>query len=140
MPILTSPADRVNSLDADLESWQLVFRRGVAPSLTLEQLERLRLALDMDDSRLIQGATTSPPPLQCMLDCHAEGCCPISLASGLETVGEVSDFFARVCQECDRRLGEDAAVRWLLTWWDDGDRDAVRERLLWEVELVISLR
>jgi hypothetical protein len=52
---------------------------------------------------------------------------------GLETVAEVEEFFARVCFEIDERLGEPAACRWFLNWFDDSPRGEMRTQLLSEV-------
>ena len=51
-----------------MTAWQLVWRHGIAPQLTTTGLLALRQALESDDGRLIQGATTEPPPLQTVLD------------------------------------------------------------------------
>ena len=46
-----------------MESWRKVWREGLAPLLSDNSLRALRRALVEDDPRLIQGATTTPPPL-----------------------------------------------------------------------------
>ena len=45
-----------------MESWRKVWREGVEPLLSLGSLEALRNGLANDDARLLQGATTTPPP------------------------------------------------------------------------------
>lgn len=127
-----------------MESWRKVWREGVVLQLSTAGLTALEKALVTDDSRLIQGATTSPPPLTCMQECPVEGACPISFSvwvgDGRETVGEVEDFFAKVCFEADVKLGEPAAIRWLLNFWDDTPRDEARRLLLAEVQRELTLR
>ena len=49
-----------------MENWRKVWREGVAPLLSAAGLEALRRALVTDDGRLLQGATTTPPPLPCV--------------------------------------------------------------------------
>ena len=49
-----------------LELWQIVWRKGVAPQLSVKGLQALAKALANDDPRLITGGTTQPPPLQSM--------------------------------------------------------------------------
>ena len=49
-----------------MDSWRKVWRDGLAPLISTEGLEALRTALCDDDARLLQGATTTPPPLQCV--------------------------------------------------------------------------
>src|SRR5208283_1634947 len=86
-----------------MESWRKVWRDGLAPLISTEGLESLRTALCDDDVRLLQGATTTPPPLQCVQDWPVEAACALGycgwLGSGLATVAEVEEFFARMCFE-----------------------------------------
>src|SRR5215210_7646809 len=121
-----------------MESWRNVWRTGVATLLSTESLEALREALATDDPRLLQGATTTPPPLQCVQDWPVEAACALGycgwVGGGLESVAEVEEYFARMCFEIDRRLGEPAACRWFLNWFDETLRERMRELLLAEVE------
>src|SRR2546429_6592765 len=127
-----------------MESWRNVWRKGVAPLLSTESLEVLRQALVSDDARLLQGATTTPPPLQCVQDWPVEAACVLGFCGwqgdGLETVAEVEEFFARVCFEVDQRLGEPAACRWFLNWFDETPRAEVRGELLAEVNRTLAQR
>lgn len=114
-----------------------MFRHGFAPFLTDRHLGVLGDALDRDDHRLIQGRTTSPPPLQCLQDWPVEGACAIGFCGwqgdGLKTVAEVEEFFAGVCAAADDRLGESGIVRLFLNWFDDADREEARWSLFEEV-------
>src|SRR2546421_7128267 len=127
-----------------MESWRNVWRKGVAPLLSTESLESLRQALVHDDPRLLQGAPTPPPPLQCVQDWPVEAACVIGYCGwqgdGLETVAEVEAYFARLCYETDQALGEPAACRWFLNWFDETPRDEVRTELLAEVNLALAQR
>jgi hypothetical protein len=127
-----------------MESWRLVWREGFAPVLSIRALEALWQALRSDDIALIQGSTTTPPPLMCVADWPVEAADAIGLSGwlgeGLETVGEVEEYFARSCFEADQRLGEPAGCRWFLNWFDDTPREQMREQLLPEVERSISQR
>ena len=127
-----------------MESWKHVWRKGVAPLLSAESLESLRQALVNDDPRLLQGATTSPPPLQCVQDWPVDGACALGYCGwrgdGLETVAEVEEFFARMCFEVDQRLGEPAGCRWFLNWFDETPRDEMRRELATEINLVLAAR
>ena len=127
-----------------MESWRMVWRDGFAPVLSTTGLLSLRDALRVDDPRLVQGATTTPPPLLCVQDWLVEAACALGFCGwqgeSLATVGEIEEFFARVCFEADRRLGEAAVCRWFLNWFDDTPRDAMRRELLGEVELALSNR
>lgn len=127
-----------------MESWRLTWREGVAPCLSTPALVALRAGLAADDPRLIQGATTTPPPLMAAQDWPVEAAEPLAFAGwqgeGLATVGEVEKHFAETCLGADARLGEPAASRWFLNWWDDTPRaEAVRE-LLAEVDLALAGR
>ena len=120
------------------ERWRIVWREGFVPSLTREQLESLRLALATDDPRLSQGSTTVPPPLMCVADWPVEAACALGYcgwqggASEHKNVGQVEEQFARLCYECDQRLGQ-GACRWFLNWFDDMPRPEMLRELLAEV-------
>jgi hypothetical protein len=127
-----------------MESWRKVWREGVAPLLSTSGLEALQAALKNDDTRLLQGSTTTPPPLQCVQDWPVEAACALGFCGwqgdGLETVAEVEEFFARTCFEIDQRLGEPAACRWFLNWFDETPREEMREQLLAEVQRALAQR
>jgi hypothetical protein len=127
-----------------MESWRKVWREGVAPLLSQQALAVLKRGLESDDVRLIQGATTTPPPLQCVQDWPVEAACALGYCGwqgeGLESVAEVEEFFARVCFEVDNRLGEPAGCRWFLNWFDETPRDEMRRLLLAEVNRAITER
>lgn len=124
-----------------MESWKKIWRDGVVPLISLKGLEALLRALELDDPRLIQGATTIPPPLECVQDWPVEAACGTGYCGwqgeGLKTVAEVEEYFARICYEIDLRIGEPAACRWFLNWFDDTPRDIMRRLLLTEVRLAI---
>jgi hypothetical protein len=124
------------------EAWRNVWRKGVVPNLTVGNLRALRRALLDDDPALLQGATTTPPPLACVADWPVEGACPFGLCGwegdGLCLVGEVEEFFAKLCFKVDEELGEPAGCRWFLNWWDDTPREEAVAALLPEVELAIT--
>ena len=127
-----------------MESWRKVWRDGLAPHLSTPGLEALRRALIGDDARLLQGATTTPPPLQCVQDWPVEAACVLGYCGwqgdGLETVAEVEEFFAQVCFEADQALGEPAACRWFLNWFDEAPRQEMRSQLLAEVNRTLEQR
>jgi len=127
-----------------MESWKLVWRKGFAPVLSNKGLTALRDALRSDDLRLVQGSTTTPPPLLCVHDWPVEACDALGYCGwqgdGLVTVGEVEEFFARACYEADERMGEPAACRWFLNWYDDAPRFEMRRELLAEVERTLAER
>src|SRR4051794_37938917 len=127
-----------------MESWRQVWREGFVPVLSTSGLETLRDALRTDDPRLTQGSTTTPPPLLCVQDWPVEAACALGFCGwqgeGLESVGEVEEFFAKACFEADQRLGEPAACRWFLNWFDDTPRAEMRRELLAEVELALGDR
>ncbi|HEV3143523.1 MAG TPA: hypothetical protein VGZ47_06510 [Gemmataceae bacterium] len=127
-----------------MESWRKVWREGFAAVLSTAGLQALRNALKADDTRLIQGATSSPPPLMCVQDWPVEAACALGFCAwqgeGLETVGELEEFFARTCYEADQRLGEPAACRYFLNWFDDTPRPEMRKLLLEEVNRTLAER
>ena len=127
-----------------MESWRMVWREGLAPVLSTSGIESLWQALRNNDARLTQGSTTTPPPLLSLADCPCDGADAIGWCGWqgerLETVGEVEEFFARTCFEVDQRLGEPAACRWFLNWFDDTPRAEMRAQLLEEVERTLAQR
>jgi hypothetical protein len=127
-----------------MESWRKVWREGLVPLLSTAGLDALRRGLAEDDVRLLQGATTSPPPLACVQDWAVEAACALGYCGwqgeGLETVAEVEEFFARMCFEIDLRLGEPAGCRWFLNWFDETPREEMRHELLAEVNRALALR
>lgn len=130
-----------------MESWRKVWRDGFGPLLPTESLESLAVALRDDDPKLTQGSTTTPPPLMCVQDWPCEAGCLLGYCGavanggfGTATVGEVEEFFARACFDADQKLGEPAACRYLLQWFDDMPRDDMRRELLAEVKLVLETR
>lgn len=141
MSTLPLPVPGVNG--TPLESWRLAWRNGLAPGLSHRHLLALREALLADDPALLQGATCSPPPLECVAEWPVEAACPLCWlgwkAEGRATVAEAEHFFAWLCCEADKRLGEPAAVRWFLNWVDDTPRHVMRRELLSEVERSLQL-
>lgn len=126
-----------------LATWQRVWREGFAPLFGTEALQRLATALETDDLRLLQGSTTNPPPLMAFADWPVEGCDAIGFTGWTQdgaTVGEIELHFARSCFEADQRLGEPAACRWFLNWYDDTPRNEMRASLLAELKLELEKR
>jgi hypothetical protein len=126
-----------------MERWRITWRNGFAPALSTPNLVCLRDALRHDDPRLQQGSTTRPAAHCVAADYPCEGACALGFCgwqAGCLSVGEVEEFFARACWEADERLGEPAACRWFLNWFDDTPRQQMRGDLLAEVELALALR
>jgi hypothetical protein len=127
-----------------MEAWRRVWREAFAPQLSTAGLEAVRTALVQDDRRLLQGTTMSPPPLRCVRDWSVEAACLLGFCGwqgeGLRTVVEVEGFFAGVCAAADLRLGEPAACRWFLNWFDATPRDEMRRLLLPELNRTLAHR
>jgi hypothetical protein len=127
-----------------MESWRRVWREGFVPHISNRALKALWRGLFRDDPRLTQKATTVPPPLASVMDWPVEGACVLGYGAwhgdGLQTVGEIEAYFSEACFEADRRLGEPAAVRYFLNWYDDAPRSEMRHQLLREVKQELSRR
>lgn len=134
-----------------MEAWRKVWREGVAPLLAGAALEVLRRALVEDDPRLLQGVTTTPPPLPVVEDWPCEAACLLAYpgavelggfapAVGAARVGDVEESFARLCFEVDQHLGEPAACRFLLNFFDETPREEMRRQMLAEVNLSLAER
>jgi hypothetical protein len=127
-----------------VENWRRVWRDGFAPCLSDAGLRALLAGLESDDPRLVQGATTMPPPMWAGKDWPVESACATGYCGwrgdGLETVAEVEEFFARLCFNVDQRLGEPAGCRHWLNWWDESPRDHVFREMLSEVRIALAGR
>jgi hypothetical protein len=127
-----------------MKTWQQVWRRGFAPRLSTPGLEALERALLDDDGRLVQGITTSPPALETLGDWAVEAACALTYCGwqgdGLDTVSKAIRFFERTCREADRALGESAACRRFLHWFDETPRAEMRRQLLAEVQRALGER
>jgi hypothetical protein len=127
-----------------MESWRKVWRDGFLPQFSTRSLLALQRGLKDNDGRLTQGATSIPAPHESVLDWPIEGACVLGFGAwqgdGVETVGDLESHFAEACFEADRRLGEPAAVRYFLNWYDDVPRDVMRRELLAEISRELPRR
>jgi hypothetical protein len=127
-----------------LESWRAVWRRGIAPTLPTAGLKALEVALATDDKALVQGATTTPPPLMCVADYQCEAGCAIAYCGwkglALRTVEEVDRYYQETLHKADQALKQPAGSRWFLNWFDDRPRGEMRRDLLAEVRRELRYR
>lgn len=124
------------------EPWREVWRKGIVPLLSRKGLEALANALRQNSPELRSGATTTPPPLLPLLNQPVESACAIAYCGwrgeGLETVGQVEEYFQRICLEAEQLLGREYVYVHFLNWFDDTPWDTVRRELLEEVELALQ--
>lgn len=114
-------------------NWLKVWKDGFEPQMSLVQLIGLRDAIVNDSPELLQETTTNPPPLLSCMDQKCCGGCAIAycgMMEGKQTVGEVEEFFAKACYDCDMALGEPAACRFFLNAWDDNPMSWIKENFL----------
>lgn len=127
-----------------MESWRMVWRKAITPIMSVPALEALKKGLEDDDPRIMQGAISKPPPLHCTQGWPVEAACALGYCGwqgeGLGTVNEVSNFFAQLCYEIDCRMGEPAACRYFLNWFDETEREEMRILLLAEVVRSIKVK
>jgi hypothetical protein len=127
-----------------MEHWRNVWRNGFAPLLSTKALDKLCTALKEDNPQLIQGATTEPPPFQCVQDWPVTAACAIGYCGwageGFNTVTEVETYFAQKCYEADTVLGEPAACRYFLNFFDSTPREKMRSMLIEEVNIELGKR
>lgn len=127
-----------------MEAWRKVWREGFAPQMTDKGLRCLAAALESDDESLVQGTTTMPPYIEGADTLPCEGGCGVAYAlqTGrcLETIGEVDAAFGECCHKADVLLGEMAACRWFLNWFDETERFDMRYQLLHEVRMELVNR
>lgn len=127
-----------------MESWSKVFSQGFAKVMSTVALKALMEGLRVDSAGLLQGATTSPPPLTCVQDYPVEAACAIGFAGWrgevLFSVGEVEEYFARTCHQVDQLFDEPAACRHFLNWVDETPRDEMRLQLLPLIRKELGIR
>lgn len=127
-----------------MESWKLVLRTGFLPLWKTEVLERAVALMKADSPFLTQGSTTTPPPLMCVQDWPAEACDIVAYCSVDDafscTVGQVEEGFAKSCFGADTALGEPAACRWFLHFWDDTPRGECFRLVIEEFERELESR
>ena len=127
-----------------MTSAKLVWEKGFMPCISTAGLKALYEGLKANDDKITQGSTTTPPPLMCVQDWPVEACDALAYCGwkgdGLVTVGQVEEYFARMCFEADGRMGEPAGCRWFLNWFDDTPRDEMRRDLMSWIEPELKLR
>jgi hypothetical protein len=127
-----------------MEKWRRVWREGIAPHLSRSALLALQSALRRDDRRLLQGVVTAPPPLEANGNCAVVGGCAIGLCGwlgeGRMCVDDVEAYFTEICEAADAVLGEPAACRFFINWFDDVPRAELRRELLPEVTRALQGR
>lgn len=129
-----------------IESWREVLRKGFLPNMPTNGLIAAQKALASDDPRLIQGSTTTPPPVMCVRDWPVEAADFVGFVywqSGTleaNTVGCVEEAFARACFEVDEIFVEPAACRFWLNHWDETPRHALFSEILDEVNRELASR
>lgn len=130
-----------------IETWRRVWRDGFLPHIQTEELIKAMEMFAADDPRITQGSTTTPPPLMAVQDWPIEAGCLIGLFGAIRnggfqvaTVGEAEECFAQLCYHADQNLGEVAACRWLLNWFDDTPRPIVIREMLSELNRAIAER
>lgn len=127
-----------------MKSWQKAWR-ALVDKLSTPELKALERALVDNDPRLIQGATTLPPPLEAVGNWPCEGACLLGYMgwqgkNHCRQIRDVERYFVWRCQMIDHALGEPAACKYLLNWWDETPREQAFAGLLEEVELALQQR
>ena len=127
-----------------MNSWQKVFRDGIAPQLSTPGLDELHKALRRNDPALLQGQTTDPLPCPKNDPCPVAAACPIALAGWrgqrLRSVAEVEEFFAQVLCQAGNALGDPAAGRPFFQFADTADRQTFLRELRAEVIRALAER
>jgi hypothetical protein len=85
-----------------------------------------------------------PSPSPSLQDWPVKAACAIGFAGWqgdqLKTLGQVEDYFGKLCMDVDFTLGEPGSVRWFLDWFDHMPRDLMRRQLLAEVNVELATR
>ncbi len=117
-----------------MELWKKVWREGIAPQMSQDELSSLAKALREDNIDLIQGATCLPAGTP---DAPTEAACALSWGGIGQPVKATEDRFQQFCDGCDERMNERAVCRYFLNWFDDTPRDHMRRELLTEVQAAL---
>lgn len=147
------------------EPWRKTFRKGILPALWEKAGGRVGYAtalraverhlLDDEDGTMCQGNTTEAlGDSHSVRDFPGRGDYPCDAASFLAflawkgglvkakheraTINEVEEAFAEMCFLIDKNMGEPAACRWFLNWFDETPMSSVRQPLLREVMRALS--
>lgn len=126
-----------------MEAWREAWRRGFAPQFHSETLRGLLAALRSNSVQIGQDYTCYPWPNPSNYERACESACPVGycgMVDGLETVGEVNEFFGEVCHNADRLLGGPGECRHFLNAVDSWSRPQLLANLIPEVELALQNR
>jgi len=127
-----------------MELWRKVWRNGLVPQLSTNELLALKHGLETDDPKLVQGITTSPPAIDIFATSQVEFCCGLTYSSwkgeNKTTVAEADARYTQLCQNTDELLGEPGVSRFFLNWFDETPRVEMRRQLLTEVVIALSNR
>ena len=125
-----------------MHGWKRGWRMGIAPLLTPAGLAALKVALETDDPRLVQGATTEPLPIALFADEAVEGACAVGFSlwqgRGLGRVGQLHAAFRQLCASADDLLDEPLGTVAFLNWFDETPREEMRRELLAELMSTIA--
>jgi hypothetical protein len=58
----------------------------------------------------------------------------------METENFLQGEFSRICHAIDMEIGEPAACRYLINWWDETPRNLARAQLLPEIDRELDRR
>lgn len=115
-------------------TWEQVWTKAISKLVSTAGLEALKQALETNNPELRQGHITTPVPWHNTVSLPVESACAISFCGwrgeDLNTVGEVEEYFARICFGIDQLLNSPASCRFFLNWFDQTPREEMRTKLL----------
>ncbi len=139
--------------ECQLEVWQIVWRKGLAPNLPTKGLEALREALINDSRELIQKdtlVTTSEIPGTGYPNERMVACCGLAYPFWKGGVDKrplaIRRYFDDIAVKCNNVFEENTNWKFpnatdnFISWFDNTDRDEMRKKLLPEVELELERR
>lgn len=139
---MASPREAIVIPDV-IESWRYVWR-AAAELLSVQGLRALRMALLVDDSRLLRGGTTTPPAMACSPVFPCEAACALAYCGWkggeLQSAAEVQGYFEVLCGRLGEELGDPNASSSFTQWYDEAPWPVVRTQLLAEVERALRKR
>lgn len=124
-------------------SWQWAWQ-ALAAQQTDAELTSLAEALERNDSRLLQGATCEPAPMEWYFGDEVERACGVCWGlwqvRKCYRVGELDNAFRATLFAADQLLAEPAATRFFVNWFDETPRSIVFPALALEVRAELARR
>lgn len=120
-------------------AWQVVWRTGISPCLSVESLAALERGLAANDPAILRGKSFTPEFTATNLALDLTATDPVLYGQwktgGIKTVEEADTALQSISFESDMSVGMPASLRPFFNWWDEQtgkEKAAKANRDLWE--------